>query len=71
MMPALGKMLVILGAVIILAGVILIFANKIPFIGRLPGDILVKRESFTFCFPITTCIIISIVLTLIFWILRK
>ncbi len=71
MMPALGKMLVILGAVIILIGVVLILAHKIPFIGRLPGDILVKRENFTFYFPITTSIIISIVLSLIFWIFRK
>jgi hypothetical protein len=71
MMPALGRMLIILGAVIILIGVVLILANKIPFIGRLPGDIFVKRENFTFYFPLTTCIIISIVLSLIFWILRK
>jgi heme/copper-type cytochrome/quinol oxidase subunit 2 len=71
MMPSLGKMLIILGAVIMLVGVVLLLANKIPFIGRLPGDILIKRENFTFYFPIMTCIIISIVLTLIFWILRK
>ncbi len=71
MMPAVGKMLIILGAIIILAGVLLLLANKIPFIGRLPGDILVKRENFTFYFPLTTSIIISVVLSLIFWIFRK
>lgn len=71
MMPAVGKMLIILGVIIILAGVLLLLANKIPFIGRLPGDILVKRENFTFYFPLTTSIIISLVLSLIFWIFRK
>ncbi len=71
MMPAVGKMLIILGVIIILAGVLLLLANKIPFIGRLPGDILVKRENFTFYFPLTTSIIISVVLSLIFWIFRK
>ena len=71
MMPAVGKMLIVLGIIIILAGVLLLLANKIPFIGRLPGDILVKRDNFTFYFPLTTSIIISAVLSLIFWIFRK
>ncbi len=70
-MPALGKMLIILGCIIIVIGVILLFAHKIPFIGRLPGDIYVKRDNFTFYFPLTTSIIISIILTLIFWIFRR
>ena len=70
-MSALGKMLIILGAVMIVCGVVLLLAHKIPFIGRLPGDIYVKRENFTFYFPLTTCIIISIVLTLIFWLFRR
>ncbi len=70
-MPALGKMLIILGAVIILIGLGFIFADKIPYIGRLPGDIYVKRERWSFYFPITTSIIISIVLTIIMWLFRK
>ena len=70
-MPALGKALIVLGAIIILVGVGLLVAQRIPYIGRLPGDIYVKRENFTFYFPLTTCVIISIVLSLIFWIFRK
>ncbi len=70
-MPALGKMLIVLGCIIVVIGVILLFAHKIPFIGRLPGDIYVKRDNFTFYFPLTTSIIISIILTLIFWLFRR
>ncbi len=70
-MPALGKMLIILGIIIILIGLGFIFADKIPYIGRLPGDIYVKRERWSFYFPITTSIIISIILTLIMWLFRK
>jgi hypothetical protein len=70
-MPALGRMLIILGGVLVLAGVALLFVHRIPYIGRLPGDIYVKKDGFTFYFPLTTSIIISVLLTLIFWILRK
>jgi hypothetical protein len=71
MMPAIGKMLIILGGLIALAGVILLLAHKIPYIGRLPGDIYVKKENFTFYFPLTTSIVVSIILSLIFWLFRK
>ena len=64
-------MLILLGVIMILIGLGVLFAHKIPYIGRLPGDIYVKRANFTFYFPLTTGIIVSIVLTFIFWILRK
>ncbi len=67
----LGKMLILLGVFIIIAGVLLLLGGKIPWVGRLPGDLIVKREKFTFYFPITTSIVISIILTLLLWILRK
>jgi uncharacterized membrane protein len=70
-MAALGRMLIVLGIIIIAVGLILLFAPKIPHIGRLPGDIYVKKDSFTFYFPLTTCVIISLILTLIFWIFRR
>jgi hypothetical protein len=70
-MAALGKTLILLGIVIILIGLGLLFAQKIPYIGRLPGDIYVKRENFTFYFPLGTCIVISVVASLIFWLFRK
>ncbi len=67
----LGKMLILLGVFIIIAGVLLLLGEKIPWIGRLPGDLIIKRDRFTFYFPITTSILISIILTLLLWILRK
>jgi hypothetical protein len=69
--PALGKMFIILGVIIILVGLGLLFAHRIPYIGRLPGDIYVKKDSFTFYFPLTTSIIVSVLLTIIFWIFKK
>ena len=70
-MPALGKMLVILGVVLVAVGLGFMFADKIPYIGRLPGDVYVKKERFSFYFPITTSIIISIILTILFSIFKK
>ena len=67
----LGKVLIIFGIVIAGIGLLLLVGDKIPWIGRLPGDILIKREKFTFYFPIVTCIIISIILTLVFSLFRK
>lgn len=71
MIPGLGKTLIIIGLVIAVIGVILTFAGKIPWIGRLPGDIHVKRDNFTFYFPLATSILISVILSLILWLLRK
>jgi hypothetical protein len=68
---ALGKLLILLGVFIILIGLFLLMGEKIPWIGRLPGDIIIKKEKFTFYFPITTSILISIILTLLFWIFRR
>jgi hypothetical protein len=70
-MPSLGKSLIVIGLVIALIGVILTLAGRIPWIGRLPGDIYVKRENFTFYFPLATSIILSLILSFILWLLRK
>lgn len=66
-----GKFLVILGVVIIVIGGLLLLSGKIPWIGRLPGDIIIQRKNFTFYFPLATSILISLLLTLIFWIIGK
>ena len=58
-----GLVMVILGAVLLAAGTL---SGKVPWLGRLPGDIHVERGNWTFYFPLATCIVISIVLTLIF-----
>jgi hypothetical protein len=65
-----GKILIILGGVLIVIGLLWPWLQQLPF-GRLPGDILIKREGFQFFFPLTTCILISILITLIFWLLKK
>lgn len=65
MMHMMGKFLILFGAILILIGIIFIFGNKIPYIGKLPGDILYKKDNFSFYFPLATCIILSILLTLI------
>ncbi len=65
---SLGRFLVIFGLLIAGAGLLLLVAPKIPWIGRLPGDIIIHRENFTFYFPLVTCLLVSIVLSLIAWI---
>ena len=67
----LGKVLIVLGVVIAGVGVLLMMGDKIPWIGKLPGDIIIRKEKFTFYFPIVTCIILSILLTIIFSLFRK
>ncbi|HEX6849199.1 MAG TPA: DUF2905 domain-containing protein [Chitinophagaceae bacterium] len=67
-----GKWIIGAGAIIILIGVIIyFFHDKLNWIGRLPGDIRIERENFRFYFPITTMILLSILGTLIIWIIRK
>ncbi|HUJ90084.1 MAG TPA: DUF2905 domain-containing protein [Syntrophorhabdales bacterium] len=70
-MPGIGRTLVILGVLLVIVGLGFTFADKIPYVGRLPGDIYIKREKFSFYFPLTTSIIISIILTILFSIFRK
>jgi len=66
-MHELGKTLIIFGIILIGAGILLTFFNKIPFLGKLPGDIYIQRKNFTFYFPFATSILVSIILSLIFW----
>ncbi|NOX38126.1 MAG: DUF2905 domain-containing protein [Calditrichaeota bacterium] len=67
----LGKLLILVGAVTLLIGVTLLFLDKIPYIGRLPGDIIIRKKNFTFYFPITTLILLNLLLLLISWLFRK
>ncbi len=71
MLQLFGKYLIIIGLLAVLAGVVLIAAGKIPYVGRLPGDILIKRENFTFYFPITTSVIVSLILSVIMYFFFK
>jgi hypothetical protein len=70
-MAGLGKPLIICGIILIVFGVIITFAGKIPWLGRLPGDIIIKRDNFTFYFPLATSILISIIISILFWLFRK
>jgi len=64
-LEGLGKILLIAGAIIIVIGLVLIFAPNIPYLGKLPGDIIIKKDGGSFYFPVVTGILISIVLTII------
>ena len=60
-----GKILMVVGFILLGLGLFLVYGNKIPWLGQLPGDIVIKREKFTFYFPLATSLIISVILTLL------
>jgi len=66
----LGKTLLFFGVVLIILGGIFLLVGKLPFPGRLPGDIVIQRKNIIFYFPLGLCIVISIILTIIFRIFR-
>jgi len=70
-MTGLGRMLIIMGLVIAAIGALLALSGKIPWLGRLPGDIMVRKERFTFYFPLATSLLLSVILSLILWLIRK
>ena len=65
-----AKLLIAVGIITVIVGLLMLLNIKIPF-GKLPGDIVIKKENFTFAFPIVTCIISSIVLSFVMWIISK
>jgi hypothetical protein len=67
----LGKILIIFGAILALVGLVLLFYHRIPWLGRLPGDIVFRKGNFTFYFPIVTSLLISVLITLLFALFRK
>jgi hypothetical protein len=70
-MSDLGRYLILAGALIAIVGVILVVAGRIPWLGRLPGDIYYKSDRVTIYFPLATCLVISAVLSLLFYLLRR
>jgi hypothetical protein len=70
-MPGFGKTLVYIGILLVVVGVILSVAGKVPWLGRLPGDLTIEREGYTFYFPLTTCILISVIISLVLYFFRR
>ena len=65
-----NRPLVIIGICCIVAGLLWPWLRTVP-LGRLPGDIVIVRENFRFFFPLTSCIVVSVLLTILFWLFRK
>jgi membrane protein implicated in regulation of membrane protease activity len=70
-MNDLGKSLVVIGLLIALVGVVLLLAGRLPWLGRLPGDIYVQRGSWSFYFPVVTSLVVSVLLTVLFWLFGR
>ncbi len=66
-----GKIIIFIGLLLVAIGLVCMMGNKLPFIGKLPGDIVIERKNYSFYFPVTTCIIISIILTFILRLFNK
>ena len=73
MMPgnSLGKLLIVCGGILIIVGAAIVLLGRLPWLGRLPGDIYIERRNFTFFFPLTTSILISVILSLVVYLLSR
>lgn len=70
-MGEMAKVMIVIGAILILVGIVILVFPKLPFTGKLPGDILIKKEHVTFYFPLATSIVISIIISMILYIINK
>ncbi len=70
-MSDLAKTLIFFGVILICMGVFAAIFSNVPLLGKLPGDIFLRRGSFTFYFPVTTCVLLSLILTLAFTLFGK
>jgi len=66
-----AKTVILAGMIVTVIGILFLFIDKLPWLGRLPGDIHIEKENFSFYFPITTCIIVSIIISALFFIMTK
>jgi hypothetical protein len=55
----------VIGAVLLIVGLLVMFSDRVPFLGKLPGDVVVRKKNFTFYFPVVTSLLLSLVLTLV------
>jgi len=70
-MSDLGRVLIVVGVILVIVGAVFLLAPKIPWLGKLPGDISYQRGNFSFYFPLGTCILVSIILTLIMYLFLR
>ncbi len=70
-MGELARVLILIGAILIVIGLVMLVLPRFPFPGKLPGDILIKKEHFTFYFPLVTSIVISIIISLVLYLINK
>jgi hypothetical protein len=70
-MADMGKFIIICGVFLVVIGIIISFSSKIPFLGKLPGDIFINKNGFTFYFPLATSILLSIIISAILYFFRK
>jgi uncharacterized protein HemY len=70
-MGELARAMILIGTVLIVIGLVMLVVPRVPFLGKLPGDILIKKERFTFYFPLATSIVISIIISLILYLINK
>ena len=66
-----GTLLIVVGIIIVLIGLLLYFSDNIPLFGRLPGDIRIERENFTFYFPLATSVLLSVVISVVIYLIRR
>jgi len=66
-MQYIGKSLIIIGILLVVIGIFFSMGGKVPWFGKLPGDIIMHRKNFTFYFPLTTCVLVSVVLSIVFF----
>ena len=66
-----GKLLIVVGLLVAVVGVIVVLAGRLPWLGRLPGDVYIQRGNWTFYFPLATSIVVSLVLTTLFWLIGR
>ncbi len=66
-----GRFIIIGGLILVVIGILLLLSEKIPYIGRLPGDILIRKKNFTFYFPLMTGLLLSLILSLILYIIGR
>ena len=70
-MVSIGKFFLVIGLIFLILGLIMVSGHRISFLGKLPGDIHIEKPNFRFYFPVITCILLSLIFTLLFWFFRR